>query len=61
MHRDKQYVILSADRDSARVQAKWLAMMEFGVQRPANVDILETKRFQDRRGSTGWTVWVCVG
>jgi hypothetical protein len=60
MHRDKQYVIFPADRASARDQAKRLAMLEFGVQRPAGLDILETTRFEDRRGSTGWTVWVRV-
>ncbi len=60
VHRDKQYVIFPADRAADRVQARWLAMLEFGVQRPASVEILETTRFEDRRGATGWTVWVRV-
>jgi hypothetical protein len=62
MHRDndKQYVIFPSNRAEARVQAKRIAMLEFGVRRPSNVDILETAGFQDRRGVTGWTVWVRV-
>jgi hypothetical protein len=61
MQRDKQYVIFPSDRASARVQARRLAMLEFGVRRPDGVNIVDTERFQDRRGSTGYTVWVRVG
>jgi hypothetical protein len=35
-------------------------MVEFEVQQPVDVDILETDPFHDRRGSPGWTVWVRV-
>jgi len=56
--RDKQYVIFPSDRASARVQARRLAMLEFGVRQPTGVDVVETRRFEDRRGAIGWTVLV---
>ena len=52
--------VYERDRRIAAAVGSVVTVTGVRPRRPARVDILETARFQDRHGATGYNVWVRV-